>query len=95
VIGSVNSSNSNRLRDVAENHWKTAYLIDNHTDINTEWFSDTTKVVGITAGASAPESLVTGVVQHIKNLLNIDIIEEQDFGIVERVKFNLPRELIQ
>jgi 4-hydroxy-3-methylbut-2-enyl diphosphate reductase len=95
VIGSVNSSNSNRLRDVAENHGKTAYLIDNHTDINTEWFSDTTKVVGITAGASAPESLVTGVVQHIKDLLKIDIIEEQDFGIVERVKFNLPRELIQ
>ena len=94
VIGSENSSNSNRLRDVAQNHGKTAYLIDSYTDIKHEWFSDSTNIVGITAGASAPEELVIGVVEYIKNLLKIDIIDEEDFGIVEKVKFNLPRDLV-
>jgi 4-hydroxy-3-methylbut-2-enyl diphosphate reductase len=93
VIGSQNSSNSNRLRDVAQNHGKIAYLIDSDKDIKDEWFSGSTNIVGVTAGASAPEELVVEVVDYIKSLLKIDVIEEEDFGIVEKVKFNLPRDL--
>lgn len=93
VIGAKNSSNSNRLRDVAESCGVKAYLIDDHTAINNQWFEDS-NVIAITAGASAPEDLVLGVLKYVKNLLMIEYIEENDFGIIEDVKFNLPRELI-
>lgn len=92
VIGSKNSSNSNRLRDVAETCGSRAYLIDGYHDIQENWFNNVT-VIGITAGASAPEVLVQEVVQHVKTLLAIDLIEESNFDIVENIKFNIPREL--
>ena len=93
VIGAKNSSNSNRLRDVAESCGVRAYLIDDHTTINKQWI-ETSQTIAITAGASAPEDLVLGVVEYLKKFLMIDNVEENDFGIVEDMKFNLPRELI-
>jgi 4-hydroxy-3-methylbut-2-enyl diphosphate reductase len=93
VIGAKNSSNSNRLRDVAESCGVRAYLIDDHTFINDNWLEGS-KVIAITAGASAPEELVLGVVEYVQNLLKIESIEEDDFGIIENIKFNLPRELV-
>lgn len=93
VIGSQNSSNSNRLKDVAENAKKKAYLIDNHIDIQPEWFSDDIRHIGITAGASAPELLIKNVIEYLKILFKIEDIIEYDFGITENIKFNLPIEL--
>lgn len=93
VIGSKNSSNSNRLRDVAESSGVKSYLINDWSEIDQKWFSDEIKVIGITAGASAPEELVVGVVNYIKNLLKIEEILKDNFGVIESVKFNLPREL--
>jgi 4-hydroxy-3-methylbut-2-enyl diphosphate reductase len=65
VVGSKNSSNSNRLREVALNVGTQAYLIDDRSDIQPEWLDDV-KCVGITAGASAPERLVEGVIACLK-----------------------------
>lgn len=66
VVGSKNSSNSNRLREVAEQSGVAAYLIDDKDDIQEQWFAGKNRI-GITAGASAPENLVTGVVQWLRN----------------------------
>jgi len=93
VIGAKNSSNSNRLRDVAESCGVRSYLINDHTNINNNWL-ETSNTIAITAGASAPEDLVLGVVEYIKKLLKINYVEENDFGIIEDIRFNLPRELI-
>ncbi len=91
VIGSKNSSNSNRLRDVAENARVRAYLINDYTDIDDALLKDS-EVIAITAGASAPEELVTNLVEYIKKSFNVEVVEESDFGIIENIKFNLPRE---
>jgi 4-hydroxy-3-methylbut-2-enyl diphosphate reductase len=64
VIGSKNSSNSNRLKEIAEKKQKPAYLIDDSDDINSEWLAGISSV-GVTAGASAPEVLVQGVVNYL------------------------------
>ncbi len=64
VIGSKNSSNSNRLKEIAEKKQKPAYLIDGPDDINNEWLAGIGSV-GVTAGASAPEVLVQGVVNYL------------------------------
>ncbi len=93
VIGSKNSSNSNRLRDVAVNSGVNAYLINDYSEIDQSWFNDSVKTIGITAGASAPEELVMGLIEYLKNLFKIEEIVSNDFGIVENVKFNLPRQL--
>ncbi len=90
VIGSKNSSNSNRLREVAQRSGKHAYLIDGPEDIELDWFSSDMRI-GITAGASAPEVLVQGV---------ITWLNEHGFGHAEvlsvreeNVTFSLPSEL--
>ena len=90
VVGSPNSSNSNRLREIAEQLGKTAYLIDTAKDMKQEWFS-ATKAVGVTAGASAPEIVVQEVIQQL-NLWGGDVTTEIQ-GIEEKVVFSLPREL--
>ncbi len=90
VVGSVNSSNSNRLREVAERLNCTAYLIDNAQAIRPEWLKDAGKI-GITAGASAPEVLVQRVVTRLKELGAISV-RRMD-GIQENVTFPLPKEL--
>ncbi len=90
VIGSPSSSNSNRLREVAANIGLPAYLVDNADELQAEWFADKTHV-GITAGASAPEVLVQGVIARLISMGGLQPIELQ--GIVENVVFPLPKTL--
>ncbi len=90
VVGSPNSSNSNRLREIAEQLGKQSYLIDTANDMQKNWFDDIA-VVGVTAGASAPEVLVQEVISQLKQWGGKSTIEIQ--GIEEKVVFSLPREL--
>jgi len=91
VVGSPNSSNSNRLREIAEKKGIPAYLIDDATDIDDTWFNDENMTVGVTAGASAPEILVEEVNKRLASL-GAEILPD-DQGIVENVSFVLPKEL--
>jgi len=88
VVGSPNSSNSNRLREVAANVGVPAYLVNDADELQPEWFTGKTQV-GITAGASAPEVLVNGVIERLKQLGAQRVTELQ--GIVENVVFPLPK----
>ncbi|WP_343821745.1 4-hydroxy-3-methylbut-2-enyl diphosphate reductase [Castellaniella daejeonensis] len=90
VVGSPNSSNSNRLREVAERKGVTAYLIDDPGMIDPEWLRDARRV-GVTAGASAPEVLVRQVIDRLKEL-GARSVRPLD-GVREQVAFPLPREL--
>ena len=90
VVGSPNSSNSNRLRELGERMGSKAYLIDNRDEIEASWF-DGIKKVGITAGASAPEVLVKQVVARVQELGG-NIPVELD-GREENIVFHLPKEL--
>ena len=90
VVGSRASSNSNRLREVAENLGVPAYLIDDATQIDPAWLEGV-KVVGVTAGASAPEVLVQSVVDYLVEG-HPDRVRQLD-GIEENITFALPREL--
>lgn len=90
VVGSVNSSNSNRLRELAERNGARAYLIDGKDDIQAEWLQGALKI-GVTAGASAPELLVQGVVSHLQSLANGKV--EELSGEPENMVFALPKEL--
>lgn len=87
VVGSDNSSNSERLREVAESSGARAYLIDNATQIQTDWLIGT-DVVGITAGASAPEKLVQDVLEYFRDL-GVQTCEEFE-AKAEKVAFALP-----
>ncbi len=90
VVGSRNSSNSNRLREIGEELGRPAYLIDDASAMQPEWFRDVGSV-GVTAGASAPESLVQGV---IEGLRDIDTIEVSTLdGVAEDVRFRFPAEV--
>jgi 4-hydroxy-3-methylbut-2-enyl diphosphate reductase len=91
VIGSPNSSNSNRLRELAERFDIASYLIDSSADINPEWIKNV-RAVGITAGASAPEVLVTDVIAYLKQHGATDL---QELTVIEEdVEFLLPKELV-
>lgn len=90
VVGSVNSSNSNRLRELAGRMGTEAYLIDNASEIKPEWLKDI-KAVGITAGASAPEVLVNEVINRLKAEGGEDPRELE--GREENVSFSMPKEL--
>jgi 4-hydroxy-3-methylbut-2-enyl diphosphate reductase len=91
VIGSPNSSNSNRLRELAESFAIPSYLIDSYKDIQSEWLKGV-EAIGITAGASAPEILVTEVVSYLKEL---GASEVEELTVVEEdVEFLLPKELV-
>jgi 4-hydroxy-3-methylbut-2-enyl diphosphate reductase len=90
VIGSKNSSNSNRLRDLGEEMGINAHLIDDETAINPEWIAAATRI-GITAGASAPELLVKRVVAFIESSRPVRMVPFD--GTVETLKFNLPAEV--
>lgn len=91
VVGSVNSSNSNRLRDLGEEMGVRSYLIDKASQIDPKWFVNVSSI-GITAGASAPESLVEEVINYLDQnyLINISELE----GIKENVKFKLPKKVL-
>ncbi len=90
VVGSPNSSNSNRLRELAERMNCRAYLIDNASEMNRKWF-DGTQSVGVTAGASAPEVLIQEVLQQLQDWGG-DLPSELS-GIEENVTFSLPKAL--
>ncbi len=90
VVGSPNSSNSNRLRELAERCGADAYLIDQASDIKPEWLKDK-RAVGVTAGASAPEVLVCEVVHTLKMMGADDPLEV--VGRTESVSFSMPKEL--
>ncbi|MCK5360554.1 MAG: 4-hydroxy-3-methylbut-2-enyl diphosphate reductase [Gammaproteobacteria bacterium] len=90
VVGSTNSSNSNRLRELAEKKGVRAYLIDNASEINPEWLENV-KALGITAGASAPEVLVEGVIERCKGLVESTVSDLT--GPEENVTFALPKAL--
>ena len=90
VVGSPNSSNSNRLRELAENKGVAAHLIDEADQIQDEWLEGR-QVIGVTAGASAPEQIVTGVIEKLRQR-GIFCVEESQ-GRKEPVTFSLPAEL--
>jgi len=90
VIGSRNSSNSNRLVEVARDHGADSYLIDNASQVREEWLEGK-RVVGITSGASAPEQLVQGLVDFFRSHGTTDISEFE--VIQEDVRFMLPKEI--
>ncbi|MCK9200485.1 MAG: 4-hydroxy-3-methylbut-2-enyl diphosphate reductase [Gallionella sp.] len=90
VVGSPNSSNSNRLREVAAKVGVPAYLVNDAEELRAEWFSGKT-CAGVSAGASAPEVLVQGVLERLRQL-GAQQVSELD-GIVENVVFPLPKAL--
>lgn len=90
VVGSVNSSNSNRLRELSEKLGTSAYLLDNASELQPEWLEGKNRV-GLTAGASAPEILVKQVVNRLAEL-GVKAVRE-DEGLRENIEFSLPREL--
>ena len=92
VVGAQNSSNSNRLRDLGSSTGKPSYLIADATDLDPKWLDGVT-TVGITAGASAPEELVQGVITRLADYRKIDI--ELLSGAEENATFKLPRELLK
>jgi 4-hydroxy-3-methylbut-2-enyl diphosphate reductase len=90
VVGSPNSSNSNRLREVAQNNGVEAYMVDNASQLQPEWLAGKARV-GVTAGASAPEVLVKEVIAKLNTLGAAEVRELH--GIVESVVFPLPKNL--
>lgn len=90
VVGSPNSSNSNRLRELAERMGKSAYLVDNAEELEKDWFKPDSKI-GVTAGASAPEILIKQVIQRLQDWGATPPKELQ--GREENITFSLPKEL--
>jgi len=90
VVGSLNSSNSNRLRELAEKAGTGAFLVDGAEDVKEEWLAGIS-AVGVTAGASAPESLVQGVIERLKQAGGVTVQEMT--GKPETIEFALPKEL--
>jgi len=92
VVGSQNSSNSNRLAEIAREVGKTAYLIDSAEDVDLAWF-DGDETVLLTAGASAPESAVTACLDRL--IENFGATVEQRSLLEEKARFALPSELVE
>lgn len=90
VVGSRNSSNSNRLREIGEELGRPAYLIDDASAMQREWFRNV-ESVGVTAGASAPESLVRGVLAGLREIGEIEVATLD--GVAEDVRFRFPAEV--
>lgn len=90
VVGAPNSSNSRRLRDLGAEMGVTSYLINDASELNPEWLYHVNHV-GITAGASAPEHLVQGVIAALESLREVKV--ELHKGIVETMRFKLPAEV--
>ncbi|MFA6040871.1 MAG: 4-hydroxy-3-methylbut-2-enyl diphosphate reductase [Methylophilus sp.] len=92
IVGSPNSSNSNRLREVAENQGVEAYMVDNASFLKPDWLLGKQKI-GVSAGASAPEILVKQVISALQQMGASNITELH--GVVENVVFQLPKNLVQ
>jgi 4-hydroxy-3-methylbut-2-enyl diphosphate reductase len=90
VVGAKNSSNSNRLREIGEQLGLPSYLIADHSELDAAWVANV-ETLGLTAGASAPEELVNGVIDALRDMTNVEV-EEMD-GVREDIQFNLPYEL--
>jgi len=90
VVGSPNSSNSNRLKELAAKNNVTAYLVDNANELKKDWFNNA-KNIGVSAGASAPELLVEEVVSKIQEWFGAEL--SSDSGPKENIVFQLPKEL--
>lgn len=90
VVGSPNSSNSNRLREVAEKKGSIAYMVDNESQIDPAWLEGKTRI-GVTAGASAPEILVQAVIDRLKEfgIRHVRVLD----GVKENISFPLPKGL--
>lgn len=93
VIGSKTSSNSNRLREVSERQGVRAYLLDNADQLDLSWFDNVEKV-GITAGASAPEALVQGLIERLQREFTVESVESIG-AVEEHVAFPMPKGLWQ
>jgi len=93
VVGSANSSNSNRLSELAQRLGTRAYLIDGAAEIQADWLHGLNEddAIGVTAGASAPDVLVREVVEHLQALTGATVVESE--GEVENVVFSLPKAL--
>lgn len=89
VIGSQNSSNSNRLREVAEQNGCKAYLIDDERFIQKEWFTEHISCIGLTAGASAPEILIERVIEHLRHAFGFTNVRMHT-EVEENISFQLP-----
>jgi 4-hydroxy-3-methylbut-2-enyl diphosphate reductase len=93
VIGSKNSSNSNRLVDVARDLGTPSYLIDNAGQIDEAWLTEDTRIVGVSSGASVPEALVDNLVAFFRERGTQDV---QEFEVLrEDVRFMLPKQIRQ
>jgi 4-hydroxy-3-methylbut-2-enyl diphosphate reductase len=90
VIGSTNSSNSNRLVEVAREHGAASHLIDNHSEVEERWLEGV-ETVGITSGASAPEELVESLVELFRERGAEEVSELRT--VHEDVRFMLPKEI--
>jgi 4-hydroxy-3-methylbut-2-enyl diphosphate reductase len=90
VVGSPSSSNSNRLRDVAQRHGTPSYMVDNADELQTQWFEGKSRV-GLTAGASAPDILVQQVIARMRALGAVSVRTLD--GVEETIKFPLPKGL--
>jgi 4-hydroxy-3-methylbut-2-enyl diphosphate reductase len=90
VIGAPNSSNSNRLKEIAEELGVASHLIENADQLKPEWLIGV-KAIGVTAGASAPDILVQDVVERLRQLHGVEL--EMMNGVAENVRFRLPPEL--
>ena len=92
VVGSSNSSNSLRLTETAQASGIPAYLVNDESEIRSDWL-DQAEVVGVTSGASAPEEIVLQVVDHLRSsrAVQVEGLELED----EQVHFSIPQELVQ
>jgi 4-hydroxy-3-methylbut-2-enyl diphosphate reductase len=92
VVGARNSSNSNRLRELAAQRGVPAWLVEDASQIDPAWFEGI-RIVGLTAGASAPERLVRGVIERLRELGTLRVREMH--GVAENVSFGLPEEALR
>ena len=90
VVGSINSSNSNRLKELAERLGSKSYLIDGPEQIDSLWVKEA-NAIAVTAGASAPENVVQAVCDRLREL-GVDKVVQED-GVTESIQFSLPKEL--
>jgi len=89
-VGSPNSSNSNRLREVAELQGAQAYMVDNASYLQAAWVQGKQRI-GVSAGASAPEVLVQEVIKSLQHMTDAQVVELA--GVEEKVVFHLPKNL--
>jgi 4-hydroxy-3-methylbut-2-enyl diphosphate reductase len=90
VVGAQNSSNSNRLREIGVEEGLPSYLIADASDLDPTWL-DGVETIGLTAGASAPEALVVGVIEALRKLVDVEVLQME--GVEENIEFRLPAAL--